>query len=142
MVGSQGTSNCLTFYKEAESILTVIASAMSDFSDNNYLLGSGNPLVLLSPGHARLLAEQGFSKQQVKEWLFEHCKIPIDRFPRETSLISYEDRFVRDGDRVCPCRSPDDIIVLVAGGAEPYHVVYWGNFGDTTAVTKPVNTPT
>ena len=91
VVGSQGTSNCLTFYKEAESILMVIASAMADFSDNNYLLANGNPLVLLSPGHARLFEEQGFSKQAVKEWLFEHCKIPLDRFPKETSLINYEE---------------------------------------------------
>lgn len=138
VVGSQGTSNCLTFYKMAESILTVIASAMADFSDNNYLLGMGNPLVILTPGHARLFAEQGFSKQDVKEWLFEHTKIPLDRFPRETSMINYEDGFVMDGDRVCSCRGPDDILVVVAGGPEPYHVAYCGNFGDTTAVTKPV----
>ena len=140
VVGAQGTSNCLTFYKEAESILTMIASAMADLSDNNYLLGAGNPLVLLNPGQARLLAEQGFTKQLVREWLFEHAKIPIDRFPSEISLINYEDRFVRDGDRVCPCRSPDDILVVVTGGPEPYHAIYCGNFGDTTAVTKPVKT--
>lgn len=140
VVGAQGTSNCLTFYKEAESILTMIASAMAHFSANNYLLGGGNPVVLLTPGHARLLAEQGFTKQQVKEWLFEHCKVPIDRFPRETSLINYEEGFVRDGDRVCPCREPDDILLVVTGGPEPYHAVYCGNFGDTTAVTKPVAT--
>ena len=55
VVGAQGTSNCLTFYKQAESILTMIASAMADISDNNYLLAAGNPLVIITPGHARLL---------------------------------------------------------------------------------------
>ena len=114
---------------------------MADFSDNNYLLAGGNPLVLLTPGHARLFAEQGFTKQAVKEWLFEHCKIPIDRFPKETSLINYEEGFAMDGDRVCPCRSADDILVVVAGGPEPYHAAYCGNFGDTTAVTKAVALP-
>jgi hypothetical protein len=141
VVGAQGTNNCLTFYKEAESILTIIASAMSDFSDNNYLLAGGNPLVLLSPGHARLFADQGFTKQSVKEWLFEHCKIPLDRFPKETSLISYEEGFAMDGDRGRPGRRADDILVVVAGGPEPYHVTYCGNFGDTTAVTKTVALP-
>ena len=141
VVGAQGTSNCLTFYKEAESILTVIASAMADFSDNNYLLAGGNPVVLLTPGHARLFADQGFTKQTVKEWLFEHCKIPFDRFPKETSMINYEEGFQRDGDLVCPCRSPEDILLVVAGGPEPYHVAYCGNFGDTSAVTKPVEKP-
>ena len=56
-------------------------------------------------------------------------------------MINYEDGFVRDGDRVCSCRGPDDILVVVASVPEPYHVTYLGNFGDTTAVTKPVVLP-
>ena len=141
VVGSQGTSNCLTFYKQAESILTIIASAMANMGNNNYLLAGGNPLVVITPGHARLFTEQGFTKQRVKEWLFEHCKIPISQFPQETSVINYEEGFVRDGDRVCPCRQPEDILIVVAGGPEPYHAFYCGNFGDTWAVTRPVETP-
>lgn len=141
VVGSQGTSNCLTFYKQAESILTMIAAAMADISDNNYLLGAGNPLVVLTPGHASLLADQGYTKQSVKEWLFEHCKVPLERFPLEPSVTSYESGFVRDGNHVCPCRCPEDIIVVVAGGPEPYHALYCGSFGDTIAVTSPVQIP-
>ena len=141
VVGAQGNSNCLTFYKQAESVLTMIASAMADISDNNFLLGNGNPLVLLTPGQADLLAQQGYTKQRVKEWLFEHSKVPLDRFPKETSAIRYESGFVMDGALVCPCRRPEDILVVVAGGPEPYHAVYFGNFGDTQAVTKPVNVP-
>ena len=138
VVGAQGTSNCLTFYKEAESILTMVASAMTDISDNNYLLAGGNPVVIFSPGHTRLFTEQGYTKQSIKEWLFEHSKVPLDQFPKETSLISYEEGFAMDGDQVCPCAKAEDIILLVAGGPEPYHVAYCGNFGDTKAVTKEV----
>ena len=141
VVGAQGFSNCLTFYKEPESFLTMIASAMADISDNNYLLAAGNPLVILTPGHAQIFSEWGYTKQAVKEALFERCKVPIERFPKETSGITYEDGFAMDGDRVCPCRSADDIMVVVSGGPEPYHVLYCGNFGDTTAVTKAVQLP-
>ena len=141
VVGAQGFSNCLTFYKEPESFLTMIASAMADISDNNYLLAAGNPLVILTPGHAQIFSEWGYTKQAVKEALFERCKVPIERFPKETSVITYEDGFAMDGDRVCPCRSADDIMVVVSGGPEPYHVLYCGNFGDTTAVTKAVQLP-
>ena len=77
----------------------------------------------------------------MKQWLFEHAKVPLEQFPAEISLIGYEEGFVRDGDRVCPCRRPEDILVVVAGGPEPYHAVYFGNFGDTLAVTKPMATP-
>ena len=141
VVGAQGFSNCLTFYKEPESFLTMIASAMADISDNNYLLAAGNPLVILTPGHAQIFSDGGYTKQAVKEALFERCKVPIERFPKETSVITYEDGFAMDGDRVCPCRSADDIMVVVSGGPEPYHVLYCGNFGDTTAVTKAVQLP-
>ena len=141
VVGAQGFSNCLTFYKEPGSFLTMIASAMADISDNNYLLAAGNPLVILTPGHAQIFSEWGYTKQAVKEALFERCKVPIERFPKETSVITYEDGFAMDGDRVCPCRSADDIMVVVSGGPEPYHVLYCGNFGDTTAVTKAVQLP-
>ena len=131
VVGAQGFSNCLTFYKEPESFLTMIASAMADISDNNYLLAAGNPLVILTPGHAQIFSEWGYTKQAVKEALFERCKVPIERFPKETSVITYEDGFAMDGDRVCPCRSADDIMVVVSGGPEPYHVLYCGIFGRT-----------
>ena len=77
----------------------------------------------------------------MKEWFFEHAKVPLDRFPTETSLISYEEGFVRDGERVCPCRRPEDFLVVVTGGPESYHAVYFRNFGDTLAVTKPMATP-
>jgi hypothetical protein len=104
-------------------------------------LAAGNPLVILTPGHASIFEEKGYSKQRVKEELFELCKVPLERFPKETSVITYEDGFAMDGDRVCPCRSADDIIVVVSGGPEPYHVLYSGNFGDTTAVTALVEWP-
>lgn len=117
------------------------ASAMADISDNNYLLARGNPLVALTPGHARLFSEQGCTKQAVKEGLFEYWKVPLDRFSSETSVIGYEDGFVRDGDRVCPSRCHEDILLVVAGGPEPYHALYCGAFGDTFAAPKPVGAP-
>ena len=141
VVGAQGFSNCLTFYKKPESFLTMIASAMADISDNNYLLAGGNPLVILTPGHATIFKEHGYTKQQVKEELFELSKVPLQNFPKEMSVITYEDGFAMDGDRVCPCQSPDDIIVVISGGPEPYHVLYAGNFGDTKSVTAKVELP-
>ena len=141
VVGAQGMSNCLTFYKEPASFLNMISSSMADISDNNYLLAAGNPLVVLTPGHAQIFADAGYTKQMVKEALFELCKVPLDRFPKETSVITYEDGFAMDGDRVCPCQSADDIIIAVSGGPESYHALYCGNFGDTSAVTKTVDLP-
>ena len=123
VVGAQGMSNCLTFYKEPASFLNMISSSMADISDHNYLLAAGNPLVVLTPGHAQIFADAGYTKQMVKEALFELCKVPLDRFPKETSVITYEDGFAMDGDRVCPCQSADDIIIAVSVVPEPSHAL-------------------
>ena len=64
--------------------------------------------------------------------------MPMSRFPSEASVKGYEDGFVRDGGLVCPCLNPDDVLVVMDGGPEPYHAVYCGNFGETWAVSKPV----
>ena len=143
VVGAQGTSNTLTFYKEPESILMLVAAGMANPGSNNVVLGGGNPLVIFTPGYPTLFAEQGFtSKQQVREWLFEHAKVPLDRFPAERSSVGFEDStLLKEGDKVLVCRRPEDILIVVAGGPEPYHVTYCPTFGDTWAVTKPVSAP-
>ena len=81
---------------EEESILTMIAGAMAEISDNIYLPARGNPLVIITLGYARMLDGDGYNKQAVKEWLFEHRKVSFDRFPEDTSMISYEDGVARD----------------------------------------------
>ncbi len=47
------------------------------------------------------------------------------------------ERAVVDG-AVCAIRDPDDLLVVVAGGAEPYHITYCPSFGDTSVVTRPI----
>ena len=42
---------------------------------------------------------------------------------------------------VCAVRAPEDLLVVVAGGPEPYHICYCPNFADTWAVTKRVVPP-
>lgn len=88
--------------------------------------------------------KQGYqSKQAVKEALFELSKIPKSRFPeREVFLLVPLAERSLDGDFVRVARRAEDILVVVAGGPEPYHVCYCPNFADTTPVTKRVVSPT
>mgnify|MGYP001611789165 FL=1 len=113
---------------------------MATMGNNNVLYGRGNPLVFFSPGHARQFVQQGYrTKRDVKEALFEFSKIPKSRFPeREVfPLVPLRERAL-DGDDVCVARRPEDLLVVVAGGPEPYHICYCPNFADTWAVTKRV----
>ena len=50
------------------------------------------------------------------------------------------DPVISDG-MVHQVRKPDDIMLVVAGGPEPYHATFMPTFGDSWAVTKPVRIP-
>lgn len=142
-VGAQGTQNVLALAGGARETLLLAADALATMGTNNVLYGRGNPLVFFSPGHARQFVAQGYrTKRDVKAALFELSKIPRARFPeREVfPLVPLPERAL-DGDRVCVARRPEDLLVVVAGGPEPYHICCCANFADTRAVTKRVVPP-
>lgn len=137
MVGAQGTTNvvtaCLT---DIRDMLLVIADAMGYMGSNNVLLGSGEPLLLLTPGHVELLAKEGFSKASTKQFLYEHMGFPASKYPlcmRRERM----DRVTKDG-IIRPARRPEDIMIVAAGGPEPFHATFVPTFGDTWAVTKRI----
>ena len=139
-IGVQGTNNLLVLSGHAEDVLAVTADAMATMGNNNVLIGNGNPVVFFSPGHARQLVAQGFrTRQAVRGFLLGRARIPLDRFPARDVVPGRPlgDRAV-DG-AVPAVRRPDDLLVVVAGGPEPYHVTYCPSFGDTRAVTRAVD---
>ncbi|MBI3969404.1 MAG: hypothetical protein HY329_27485 [Chloroflexi bacterium] len=138
VVGVQGTNNIFPAYHRADDVLKCLANGLACFGNNNVYLGGGNPVVILNPGHARLLHEQGYSKLDVKRELFERSKMPLEIFPDAPIAIQTErERVIEDG-KICVTQRPEDLMVVVAGGPEAYHVQYCASFGDTWAVTVPV----
>lgn len=79
-------------------------------------------VVVLCPEHVKTLHRDGFTKQQVREFLFENTGIPV-RYYKEpdhgegTQLVSRYREIMIDGE---PCyqkfRGPDALTVIVAGG--------------------------
>ncbi len=124
----------------AEGILTMIAGTMTITGSNNAYY-KGQPCIAFGPEHAQTVAGGGFSKADVKRWLFEHATIPLSRFSQE----GIERRFRRKlGERYAnasldaPVRmfdTPEDLLVIVTGGAGK-HSSYIPTFGNTRAVTR------
>lgn len=130
-VAGQGTQNIYCAFLEPVDIVTMLADAMAVYGNNGYLRAQGNPLVIFSPGHARIFADAGWSKQRVKAELFERTKIPRGRIPRAPQLSKpiYSD--FADDEMCLLCPGADSILIVVAGGPEAYHVTYVPNFGTT-----------
>lgn len=130
-VAGQGTQNIYAAFHDPADIVTLLADGMAVAGNNGYLRAVGNPLVIFSPGHAKLFADAGWSKQRVKEALFEQTKIPRKRIPRarQLSVPVYND--YADDDLCLLCQKAEDILIVVAGGPEAYHITYVPNFGTT-----------
>jgi hypothetical protein len=124
----------------AEGILTMVAGTMTITGSNNAYY-SGQPVLAFGPEHAQTVAGGGMSKAEVKRWLYERATLPISRFSKE----SIERRFRRKladqyatADLGAPVRmftKPDDLIVIVTGGAGK-HSQWVPTFGNTRSVTR------
>jgi hypothetical protein len=129
--GGQGTQNIIAAYHDMDNVAHMLADAMRCYGNNTYHVGHGNPLVVLNPGHARLFAEQGWSKQRLKEVLFEQTKLPRSYIPAERMFLETVWNDYPD-DRACTlCDKVDDIEIVVAGGPEAYHICYIPSFAHT-----------
>jgi hypothetical protein len=119
-------------------ILRTVAGAMGQAGSNN-LLGAGWPLLSLGPEHAATIARDGFTKAQVKAFLFEHARFPLGRLGPEYRRYQVERRGARDADdTLLPIvRAPEDLSVIVVGGAGK-HSSWQPTFGDGTRPTRRV----
>lgn len=137
VVGAQGTTHISTScIIDVRDMMLLISNAMGYIGGNNFHLGSGEPLVVMTTGHAQLLAKEGFSKSSTKELLYERTGFPADEYP-PCMRRERMDRVTKNG-LIRPARRPEDIMIVVAGGPEPYHATFIETFGDTWAVTKPI----
>jgi hypothetical protein len=117
----------------AAGILTTIAGTLAGQGNNNILYQMGGPLILLGPEHAKTIAQEGFTKKDVKEFLFERARIPKRAFSEEHQ----EQRFANfPEEALIPVTSkPENMMVLVAGGSGK-HSMTIPTFGNTLSVTK------
>ncbi len=122
VVGSNGPQNVFAYGCETgEQILDTIVGAATALGNNNIIFSTG-PLIVLSPEHAATIANGGYSKREVKEYLFEKARIPLDVLAPKTreGLLHRRSRWFErsiDSTRIGIADAPDDITVLVAGGA-------------------------
>src|SRR5262249_21008079 len=137
--GCEGPHNIQDHYSNTGlGVLLTIAGAMGQAGSNN-LLGAGWPLLSLGPEHAATIARDGYTKRQVKEFLFEHARYPLAHLGAEFQRQQIEHRGAVDSpDTMLPIvRKAEDISVIVVGGAGK-HSCWQPTFGDGTKPTRRV----
>ena len=124
----------------AIGLLKMIAGAMANTGSNNVHY-HGEPLLVVGPEHAAAIAAEGYSKADVKRYIYENARVPLGRFSDENierrMRIKFPEQFANAGpDALVPlCARAEDVMVVVIGGAGK-HSAHLPTFGVTRAVTR------
>jgi hypothetical protein len=121
LMGAGGPQNIFTYgCRDGKEILDTFVGALCGLGHNNIIFPTG-PLFVLSPEHAATIARDGFTKDGVKQYLFENARIPISRFSEGTKRGILERRarwfeVTGDAEHIGVADHPEDIVIVVAGG--------------------------
>lgn len=131
---------------DAWAILDTMADGMAALG-NAQLRVMGDAMVVFSPHHVRLLSAAGLKKADVKQYLFEHARKPVEKVGLmlgKTYSAELKRKlwprwldFEAPGAMIPVVRRPEDILVLVAGGAGGPHSLYISGWG-SRAVTRKI----
>lgn len=123
VVGAQGPRHVVDMASTtAKGILNTIADSMAIIGTYNIYRG-GETIIVLSPTHARIIAGEGWSKDDVKYYLWEKARKPLGQLKQggyfNVGGLLYWPKWVdiENDDYMVPVAfQPQDILVVVAGG--------------------------
>ena len=135
-----------------EFALWILADSMSNLNHN--IIAGGKAVVVISPLIAHQLSGEGWTKEEVKSYLFERARVPVERVRRYKELRygrAAEDADPYDwpkwlnvdepGVTVPVVRTPENIMVLVAGDPGRSRSAYCPARPYNSPVTKRVYLP-
>jgi hypothetical protein len=130
--------------QSAANLLTTIADTAATMGMNNLYLNNTEMLIVLGPEHAATIAADGWSRQDVQQFLFERARVPLKR-ARHGGMWGMQDwpkwlDVHNDDTRIPVVRRWEDMVVIVAGGAGK-HSSCVPTFGATRSVTRAVAEP-
>jgi len=119
-----------------EPLLLSTADAIANLG-SMCIVGQPGVVVVFAGEHAEILRENGWSKKQVKQFLFEHARRSVADLKKAGRLPGE----VAAGDENAwrrAVREPDDLIVVCAGGRAGSFsccLMGWGSYNSTRPVT-------
>jgi hypothetical protein len=128
----------------AKGILDIVAIEMETVGTNNAVLyrgsGTGDVVLLLCPQHAAIISKEGWSKKQVRQYLFDNARIPYERWKLNLRAHHLKDPWYTsfvNGDMIPVVDGPNNIIIAVVGGVGT-HSQYLSGFS-RPSVTRPIS---
>ena len=110
----------------ADRLLLTLARSLTHVGTNNAILRGGMAVVVLNPDHAQLLAQAGHTRVSICERLVELAVLKrseLELLMPPGRLGGLESESASPDDVIACFNAPDDILVLMAGGAGLYSMV-------------------
>lgn len=135
--------------RTAPKLLTTIAHSMATLGTNlMYFNSRGEPFLILCPEHANLLHQEGWTKLDIKRFLYDQARVPQHLKSDKGLDYDYDDenssppwpKHFDVGDphqRVGIAPSPEHFKIVVVGGPGR-HSSFLPSWGDTNLQTAPV----
>ncbi|MGH3756684.1 UGSC family (seleno)protein [Actinophytocola sp.] len=121
----------------AHGIVRTVADSMAASAGNNIHHHGSEVVVVLCPYHARRIRADGWTKDDVRRFLYENARKPMAAVRDRGSFVKFWDRWIEDGDSdsLVPITADwRDILVVVAGGSGK-HSCWIPTFGVSRAAT-------
>jgi hypothetical protein len=122
-------------------ILKTVAGTLVSTGMNDIYYTEAQPLVILGPEHAATIAQDGYTKRSLRQFLYEHAKLPIGMFSQENIDRRFKVQFAaafKNAAMDAPVpmlHDADNLLIAVVGGAGKHSAVL-PTFGATRAVTR------
>jgi hypothetical protein len=84
------------------------------------------PMMLLAPDHARMLAREGWTKNDIREYIHMHCTVSAEQY-RRSSQIPMEKKWIEaaDSQAMVPLyHKPEHVEIVVVGGMSGKSAAY------------------
>jgi hypothetical protein len=122
-------------------ILKMIAGTLATTGNNDCYNTDAHPMIVIGPEHAKTIAGDGYSKADVKRYIFENAVVPLGRFSDENIerrfRVTWKERYANAGldAPVTMVQRAEDLLVAVIGGPGKHSAVI-PTFGVTVPVTR------
>lgn len=118
----------------AEDLLdTIIHTAAVAGCNNSHV--PGELLIIMGPEHAKTVADGGWTKIDVKKYVHENAIVPVGLGDRGGRKL--DEKWAADG-KVRITRSPEDVVLVVAGGPGRHTMISHGFGTSSESVTLPI----
>ena len=130
------------FGTSIEGVLTTICGTVAISGQNN-ISRTGDAFLVISPEHAATFAQGGYSKADVKQYIFDHARVSVralspEQLEHMRAISNKGDSYLDSDGMVRVADSANDINIIVAGGPGR-HSMWVPTFSlGSRSVTRPI----